>query len=177
MTLLYYFFDLTSFFVEARVEILTNLLLVFWSIWKHQNSISKLSDHYPAAFYILWSSFSDLLRRKSLPFCVIEPASIHFPGIASNFRQIYTLITATYVKCLILYTRGELGVKIGLNLVLRKSRKLLFMFLVLCYIVFILCVVVYGVSKYMIVARAFHFSFTQFVLLLARGVSSLIMQN
>ena len=30
--------------LEARVEILTNISFVFWSIWRHQKDISKLTD-------------------------------------------------------------------------------------------------------------------------------------
>ena len=39
--LFYFLFDL---FLEARAEILTKISLVFWSIWRHQNNISKLTD-------------------------------------------------------------------------------------------------------------------------------------
>ena len=38
---LFFWFGL---FLEARAEILTKILLVFWSIWRHQKDISKLTD-------------------------------------------------------------------------------------------------------------------------------------
>ena len=42
MTLLHYFFDLTS--LEARAEILEKISLVFWKIWRYQKDILKLTD-------------------------------------------------------------------------------------------------------------------------------------
>ena len=42
---LLFWFDL---FLEARAEILTKRLLVFWSISRHQNDISKLTNLYQA---------------------------------------------------------------------------------------------------------------------------------
>ena len=40
---LLFWFDL---FLEARVEIFTKILLVFWEIWRHQKDILKLTDLY-----------------------------------------------------------------------------------------------------------------------------------
>ena len=37
-------------FLEARAEILTNISLFFWSIWRHQKDISKLTDLYLKVF-------------------------------------------------------------------------------------------------------------------------------
>ena len=35
-----------GFFLEARAEILTKISLGFWEIWRHQNDILKLTDHF-----------------------------------------------------------------------------------------------------------------------------------
>ena len=49
----WFYFDSLSqpwyeLFLEARAEILTKHLLVFWSISRHQNDISKLTNLYQA---------------------------------------------------------------------------------------------------------------------------------
>ena len=59
-----FIFDSTSFrvFLEARPEILTKISLVFWSIWRHQKDISKLTDlacilpyfRLYLHFYVVW---------------------------------------------------------------------------------------------------------------------------
>ena len=38
---LFFWFNL---FLEARAEILENVLLVFWKIWRHQKDILELTD-------------------------------------------------------------------------------------------------------------------------------------
>ena len=38
---LFFWFDL---FFEARAEILEEISLVFWEIWRHQKDILKLTD-------------------------------------------------------------------------------------------------------------------------------------
>ena len=52
---LFFLFDL---FLEARAEI----LLIFWSIWRHQNDISKLTDLY----IVIKCYFLGILRKKYL---------------------------------------------------------------------------------------------------------------
>ena len=39
----FFWFDL---YLEARVEIITKISLVFWSIWRRQKDISKITDLY-----------------------------------------------------------------------------------------------------------------------------------
>ena len=47
LLLLLFWLDL---FLEARAEILSKKLLVFWSIWRHQKDILKLTDLYAFLF-------------------------------------------------------------------------------------------------------------------------------
>ena len=44
-------FKSTNLFLEARAEILTKFSLVFWSIWRQQKDISKLTDLYLFEFH------------------------------------------------------------------------------------------------------------------------------
>ena len=54
-------FDL---FLEARAEILTKILLVFWWIWLRQKDILKLTDLYEDLFlFIFFEEIKDTKNR------------------------------------------------------------------------------------------------------------------
>ena len=64
----FFLFDLLGrLLLKARAEILTKISLFFWSIWRHQKDISKLTDLYHC-YCLLRYFLKKFLRQTKPPF-------------------------------------------------------------------------------------------------------------
>ena len=92
MTHLLFWFDL---FLEASAEILTKIVLLFWSIWRHQKDISKLTDLYHKVYFLSkWQQNRNALTLTDLIICIV----------CQNFLISKTIIDCWFVgQCKILW--------------------------------------------------------------------------